>query len=396
MTTQIKLRRDTGTNWDANSTVVLAAGEIGVNLTNGQFKLGNGTSTWAELTYFQPGAGGGLTISDFGEGFGLDNSDKIVTNKLYSTNETQPNQHYRLTLDTNGVVHLPDESIINGATLKSVPGNYAGITAGPVGHDEDSWMWVDSTGAFIATKYNTGNAKTWSFDNTGVLTLPEGGDIVNSTGSSVLGGGGASTGDWAFSGNVAYNSVSVDSGLYVSPGGEGTSYVYVPGNSQSSSQAIIIGNTAQTGQVTVNAYNNNWQFNADGTLAIPGGSWTKTTNNVLNNSVLTKVVWTSSNNFISGAKLTIQVEAEETGGIGQWETQVCEAIIAVRGYTNTSQPVMTVYGVTHTSVAPLMTFTIQRNPSTSLIEIVGTRTGTASPNNNASLRIYSVETGTND
>ena len=56
MATQIKLRRDTGANWTTNSTVVLAAGEIGVNLTSGQFKLGDGTSTWAALTYFQPGA----------------------------------------------------------------------------------------------------------------------------------------------------------------------------------------------------------------------------------------------------------------------------------------------------------------------------------------------------
>ena len=55
MATQIKLRRDTGANWTTNSTVVLAAGEIGVNLTSGQFKLGDGASTWAALTYFQPG-----------------------------------------------------------------------------------------------------------------------------------------------------------------------------------------------------------------------------------------------------------------------------------------------------------------------------------------------------
>ena len=107
----------------------------------------------------------------FGEGFSLTSSDKIVTNKLYSTNETQSTQHYRLTLDTNGVVHLPDESIINGATLKTVPGNYAGITAGPVGKDEDSWVWVDNDGTWIATDYSN-NAFTWKFDNNGKLTLP--------------------------------------------------------------------------------------------------------------------------------------------------------------------------------------------------------------------------------
>ena len=157
-----------------------------------------------------------------------------------------------------------------------------------------------------------------------------------------------------------------------------------------------------SGQIKIRAFDSDtsttydWQFDNDGTLANPGGSWTKTTNNNLADSVLTQVVWTSKVNYISGAKLIIQVEADETGGSGQWETQVCEAVIAVRGWTNASQPVMSVYGVTYTSVAPLMTFTVQRNPSTSLIEIVGTRTGTASPNGNASLRIYSVETGTND
>ena len=118
----------------------------------------------------------GVSITDFGEGFSLTATEKIVTNKLYSTNLTQPNQHYRLTLDTNGVVILPDQSIINGATLKSVAGNYAGITAGPVGRDEDSWMWVDGDGAWIGTTYST-DQKTWHFDNTGKLTLPTNGTI---------------------------------------------------------------------------------------------------------------------------------------------------------------------------------------------------------------------------
>ena len=191
MATQIKLRRDTDANWTTNSTVVLAQGEIGVNLTNGQFKLGNGTSTWAQLTYFQPGAPEAASINNFGEGFSLTSANKIVTNKLYSTNLTQPNQHYRLEVDTNGVVVLPDSSIINGATLKTIAGNYAGITAGPAspaGRDEDSWVWVDNDGATISTKTSTDNHQ-WKFDNTGNLTLPAGGDIVDSNGDSVLGGG---------------------------------------------------------------------------------------------------------------------------------------------------------------------------------------------------------------
>jgi hypothetical protein len=40
----------------------------------------------------------------------------------------------------------------------------------------------------------SGGSKYWSFANDGNLTLPEGGDILNSTGSSVLGGGGGGGG----------------------------------------------------------------------------------------------------------------------------------------------------------------------------------------------------------
>jgi len=120
------------------------------------------------------GTGGGLSVSDFGQGFTdtLD-SGKITTSKLYNKNPNPGlNNQYELSVDNGGVVHLPDQSVINGATLKSVAGNYAGITAGPVGKDEDSWMWVDPTGAFIATDYSD-NAYTWQFDNAGVLNLPQ-------------------------------------------------------------------------------------------------------------------------------------------------------------------------------------------------------------------------------
>ena len=116
----------------------------------------------------------GLSVTDFGEGFSLDNSDKIVTNKLYSTNLTQPTQHYRLELDTNGVIILPDQSIINGSYMRAIHGSYAGLAAGPdLEHNEDSWMWVDGSGAWIATDFSD-NAYTWHFNNDGGLTLPSG------------------------------------------------------------------------------------------------------------------------------------------------------------------------------------------------------------------------------
>jgi len=124
-----------------------------------------------------------------GEGFVLNASNQVTTSKLYSTNLTQPTQHYRLELDTNGVVILPDQSIINGSTLRAVAGSYAGLTTND---GENSWMWVDSGGAYIATEYST-TANQWTFDNNGNLTLPAGGTINYSDGSNALVGGGGVT-----------------------------------------------------------------------------------------------------------------------------------------------------------------------------------------------------------
>lgn len=127
------------------------------------------------------GAGGGLAIGDFGRGFvNTKDNGKITTSKLYNRPDNLAlNNHYELSVTNGGVVTLPDGSIINGATLKTIAGNYAGITAGPAspaGKDEDSWVYVDNDGAWIATKYST-TAHTWKFDNNGKLTLPTNGTI---------------------------------------------------------------------------------------------------------------------------------------------------------------------------------------------------------------------------
>jgi hypothetical protein len=139
---------------------------------------GNGNLTFPDTTA-QTTA---FNIAKFGEGFSLNGADKIVTNKLYSTNASSPTQHYRLELDTNGVVVLPDQSIINGSTIRGIYGtgelNYTGITIGPdTNHREESWMYVDHTGSYIATQYNT-NQKLWQFKNDGSTILPSGAGFV--------------------------------------------------------------------------------------------------------------------------------------------------------------------------------------------------------------------------
>jgi len=51
MSTAIKLRGDTTENWTLNSSVILAVREIAVDTDLNRFKIGNGTSTWAQLNF---------------------------------------------------------------------------------------------------------------------------------------------------------------------------------------------------------------------------------------------------------------------------------------------------------------------------------------------------------
>lgn len=50
--TRIQLRNDSSANWEANKTVVLKSGEIGIETDTNKMKIGNGTTPYGELKYF--------------------------------------------------------------------------------------------------------------------------------------------------------------------------------------------------------------------------------------------------------------------------------------------------------------------------------------------------------
>jgi len=162
-------------NFSASGNLTLPSNTFAVNYANGDpVQLGENVPIANNST---PG------IMALGNGFVLNSNNQVSTSNLYSTNLTQPTQHYTLNLDTNGVLHLPDQSIINGSTLRGVPGtgelNYTGITIGPnSGNPENTWMWVDASNAYIGTNYSA-NSHTWTFDADGNLTLPANTFAVN-------------------------------------------------------------------------------------------------------------------------------------------------------------------------------------------------------------------------
>ena len=256
---------NTGINFTYNAgTNVMSANVTSVNgdsLINGvhEFTLeANGTlsldgSPFNNLTVATSTVLGGVKL---GEGFTTDVNSKVTTNKLYSTNLTQPTQHYRLEVDTNGVIILPDQSIINGSYMRAIHGSYAGLAAGPdLAHNEDSWMWVDADGAWIATKYST-DAFTWKFDNNGILNFPNNNGQIGQLESPYTGlefrtGSGA---DWI---GISYGEINDNNTSYFYFDKDGSNYLTANHRAH-----LQIKNPAHNGHVE-------WLFESDGKLTLP-------------------------------------------------------------------------------------------------------------------------------
>jgi hypothetical protein len=122
-------------------------------------------------------------------------------------------------------------------------------------------------------------------------------------------------------------------------------------------------------QTDVGVANNTWAFKADGTLSYPNSATVQrdtATVECLGNA--STVVYTALG-FPHTIKLLIQVEGNE-GAVVDWDTQACEMIIAKSLRAN--DVAATVYGVVHTSVAPLATFTAEWNALTNRVEVICT------------------------
>jgi hypothetical protein len=84
MAVRIQIRRDNGTNWTNNNTI-LAQGELGYDLDNGNFKIGTGSVAWADLPYFATKDKVGLTNV---QNFNIATQNEAETgtsNELYMT-----------------------------------------------------------------------------------------------------------------------------------------------------------------------------------------------------------------------------------------------------------------------------------------------------------------------
>lgn len=76
-TARVRLRRDTAANWTSENPVLLL-GEIGIETDNRRFKVGNGSTAWAGLSYYLDGVAVRGQCSKMTEG-----TIDIVTQSVY-------------------------------------------------------------------------------------------------------------------------------------------------------------------------------------------------------------------------------------------------------------------------------------------------------------------------
>lgn len=211
MSKQILNRRDTAANWSTINPI-LGPGEIGVESDSGQFKLGDGTSTWSELDYFGAGGGGGggggslITnpAKTYTVGAGGDFAtftelvEFFLENRNASNWEYSGNGRYRsthTTIDLQGaVIDLGNETFafdFFSGWLRFVNG---GITNGSIYFTE---CWVRFSDTFVvdcSLQFNGG----FAFDEYGYaedrwtpntsLTVTKGGTLIIEGGSPFNGG----------------------------------------------------------------------------------------------------------------------------------------------------------------------------------------------------------------
>ena len=132
-----------------------------------------------------------------------------------------------------------------------------------------------------------------------------------------------------------------------------------------------------------------WQFNINDTLAYPNSAVQRDTATVTCAGNASTVVYTASGQYQHTIRLLIQVEGN-VGAAANWDTQACEMIIAKSWRAN--DVAATVYGIVHTSVAPLATFTAEWNAVTSRVEVL-----CATPSaNSVHVRTFATEIYTAD
>ena len=223
MTTRIKIRRDSSSNW---STVnpILALGELGLDTTLNKLKVGDGTTHWTSLNFIHDGADtgsisfNGTWIHNIGSG-DIYISPQDGNTWLYLPSDSQAGSETvdLANVDDNGVVTISTHNhqwAFDSTGKLNVPEN-AGIDinwtsdtagSGSDGHYDSARINNDHANGLYITNTMDGTPSTWLFGKEGNLTLPSNSSAINyANGASILSGLGVSS----INGGLADNSAGI-------------------------------------------------------------------------------------------------------------------------------------------------------------------------------------------
>jgi len=215
---------------------------------------------------------------------------------------------------------------------------------------------------FVRTLGGTGaTLQTWEFNKEGKLMLPAGGDIVDSAGTSVLGGG-ASTGNITFIGDSiesSNNIVNVSASNFAqleSTDGSNTTQIWTELNN-----AVVFVNGTS------------WRFNtptvagaSSNAFEMPNGITQRSGDHVTCVAGVDTVIYTSALDTNHTIKLLLNIEGVEDGQTDT-DTQSCEMIVAKGMRANSVAG--SAYGLVYTSTNPLVTLSTRWNAVASRVEI---------------------------
>jgi hypothetical protein len=177
MTTRMQQRRGTSAEWTAGNPV-LAAGEIGINTTLGHFKIGDGSSTWSQLTYF---ADLQTAIDNL-----VDNAPGVLNtlNEIAAAIDDDPN--FFTTVATNLTNHEADTTAVHGIADTSALATKTYATTAVTNHaDLTTTVHGIANTANLATKaYADAAVSTHEADTTSVHGIADTSVLMTQSGTS--------------------------------------------------------------------------------------------------------------------------------------------------------------------------------------------------------------------
>lgn len=228
MATRIQLRRDTEANW-ASANPTLSAGELAYSIDQNKIKIGNGTSSWTQLSYL------------------TDNTDEITegsSNLFYTSERVDDRVAQLLTAGSNITLTYNDEA--NTLTISAVEDNLSNNTTNDLAEGNNNLYFTveraqDAVGEMVTGNTESGISVTYD-DETGKLNFDVSDPTITLSGDVTGSGTITNLGNVTITTTIAADSVAL---------GTDTTGNYVATITGTADQITVSGSGSESAAVTL-------------------------------------------------------------------------------------------------------------------------------------------------